>query len=157
MKSACPVQNTPWLVDFGPVEDDGPAFVDTTDTADEGGGCDAPAGRDHSWIVRPENSHPRSPENSHPCSTTERTPLPIDLSFEPFEISILSEAGGKYWAMKYIQGSKPINDEDAIKLLEQEFLNNKSDTSFNFENNYVTENEDEEYVEITIEDEKELM
>ena len=47
-----------------------------------------PAGRDHSWIVRPENSHPRSPENSHPCSTTERTPLPIDLSFEPFEISI---------------------------------------------------------------------
>lgn len=76
---------------------------------------------------------------------------------EPFEISILSEVGGKYWAMKYIQGSKPINDEEAIELLEQEFLKNKSETSFNFENNYVTGNEDEEYTEITIEDEKELI
>ena len=55
----------------GLVVDGVPALVDTADTADEGGGCDAPTGCDHSWVVLLADSHPRSLEESHPCSKTE--------------------------------------------------------------------------------------
>ena len=45
-----------------------------------------------------------------------------DLEYcKPFDLSILSEAGGKYWVLKYVQGSKEIKDEDAKKLLDDSF------------------------------------
>ncbi len=74
----------------------------------------------------------------------------------PFDISILSQEGGKYWAIKYVQGAKPINDDAAVRLLEQEFTKNKVDNLFQFdvEPTIVETEEDEE--ETTIEDEKEL-
>jgi len=51
----------------------------------------------------------------------------------PFDISILSQAGGKSWSIKYIQGSKPIQDQLAQDLLNQEFENNKIDKFIPFE------------------------
>lgn len=38
---------------------------------------------------------------------------------EFFDISFLSEIGGKYWALKYLQGSKKFDDEAAKKLNEE--------------------------------------
>jgi len=46
----------------------------------------------------------------------------------PFDLSILTEAGGKYWSVKYIQGSKEIKDEKAIELLEKSFNDNKQES-----------------------------
>lgn len=45
---------------------------------------------------------------------------------EPFDIGILREVGGRAWGAKYLQGSKNIKEEEAIKLLDKEF--NKSIT-----------------------------
>ena len=74
----------------------------------------------------------------------------------PFDISILSQAGGKYWAIKYVQGAKPINDDAAVQLLDQEFIKNKSESFYQFDiEPTVVETEDDEE-ETTIEDEKEL-
>jgi len=78
----------------------------------------------------------------------------------PFDISILSEAGGKYWPLKYVQGSKPINDDKAISILDSEFIKNKRDEFFEFEISEKTTNgkTDEQKIDEheTIEDEKEL-
>jgi hypothetical protein len=52
---------------------------------------------------------------------------------QPFDISLLSQAGGKSWSIKYIQGSKPITDQFADKLLDQEFINNRIDNFIPFE------------------------
>ncbi|GAB3541894.1 hypothetical protein GCM10027443_41860 [Pontibacter brevis] len=46
---------------------------------------------------------------------------------QPFDLSILSETGGKYWSIKYIQASKPILDKQACDTLAQEFSRNKTD------------------------------
>ena len=51
---------------------------------------------------------------------------------KPFEISILSQVGGKYWSLKYIQGAKPISDPEAINLLNKAFESAKSKTQFQF-------------------------
>lgn len=40
---------------------------------------------------------------------------------EVFDLSILKEAGGTQWVVKYIQGSKEIKDESAIQLLNEKF------------------------------------
>lgn len=75
----------------------------------------------------------------------------------PFDISVLSRAGGKYWAIKYVQGAKPINDNEAIQILESEFTKNKIDNLFLFDNPiFSTDTEDQEEEETTIEDDKEL-
>ena len=80
----------------------------------------------------------------------------------PFDISVLSRTGGKYWAIKYVQGSKPINDTNAIALLEKEFLKNKQEKLMYFgeesegneldDLNLVPDNDEK----TIIEDEKEL-
>lgn len=43
----------------------------------------------------------------------------------PFDISILSQAGGSSWSLKYVQASKSITDQSAQDLLAQEFRQNK--------------------------------
>lgn len=75
----------------------------------------------------------------------------------PFDISILSEPGGKYWSIKYVQGAKPIKDESAIRLLEQEFNKNRTETVFQFNTEETSAEQTEEYDSNTIEDEKELI
>jgi len=74
----------------------------------------------------------------------------------PFDISMLTEAGGKYWAIKYVQGAKPISDESAVRLLDQEFNKNKSEALFQFDIEPVVAETEEDDDETTIEDEKEL-
>lgn len=75
----------------------------------------------------------------------------------PFDISVLSKAGGKYWSIKYVQGAKPINDIEAIQILDIEFKKNKTDKLFQFDIPYSTvDTEENEDVETTIEDDKEL-
>jgi hypothetical protein len=49
----------------------------------------------------------------------------------PFDISKLSEVGGKYWGLKYLQGSKSIIDKPAIDLLDNLFQKNKTNAVFN--------------------------
>ncbi|MEJ8758470.1 hypothetical protein WG947_15760 [Pontibacter sp. H259] len=59
-----------------------------------------------------------------------------DIEFcQPFDISILSKAGGSSWSIKYVQASKPITDQLACDLLNQEFINNKLDKFIPFELN----------------------
>lgn len=53
---------------------------------------------------------------------------------EPFDISILAEVGGKYWAVKYIQGAKPIREEKAISILNETFQKNIIDELYRFPN-----------------------
>ncbi|MCC9166500.1 hypothetical protein [Pontibacter harenae] len=49
-----------------------------------------------------------------------------DLEFcRPFDISILSQAGGPSWGVKYMQASKPISDQNACELLNSEFDKDK--------------------------------
>ncbi len=80
-----------------------------------------------------------------------------DVEFcTPFGISLLSEVGGKYWSMKYVQGAKPINDDTAIELLNQEFLRTRSETLFQFDIEPNTLELEDEVDETTVEDEKEL-
>lgn len=47
----------------------------------------------------------------------------------PFSLKFLSEIGGKYWPLKYLQGAKPIKDDDALAKIEKEFQKFRSDTS----------------------------
>ena len=72
----------------------------------------------------------------------------------PFEISILSQVGGKYWSLKYIQGAKPIKDNVASELLDEVFKDNLRNDLFKFtsEDNSEEENISEE--EVVIEDEQ---
>lgn len=55
---------------------------------------------------------------------------------EPFDIRILSEVGGKYWSLKYSQGSKTI-DLNATHLLNEKFMERKTDHNhyFNLQEN----------------------
>lgn len=46
---------------------------------------------------------------------------------QPFDISLLSEVGGKHWSMRYVQSAKPITDKAACDLLDREFKINKID------------------------------
>jgi len=62
----------------------------------------------------------------------------------PFEISILSEVGGKYWGMKYLQSSKPIKDKAASELLDKFFNQNKTETAFHFVQDEIDEETDNE-------------
>lgn len=75
-----------------------------------------------------------------------------DVEFcHPFDISFLSEIGGKYWSLKFIQGSKSIKDDTAIQMLDRYFLENKTE-------NFIKFNEDDENgmtEEETVVDEKE--
>jgi len=49
-----------------------------------------------------------------------------DMAYcEPFDLSVLSEAGGPYWVLKYAQGAKEIKDSKAIEILESNFSQNK--------------------------------
>ncbi len=70
---------------------------------------------------------------------------------QPFDISLLSQAGGKSWSIKYIQGSKPISDQLACDLLNQEFINNRIDkfTPFEVDTPIVSENEAKAIVTLT--------
>jgi hypothetical protein len=75
----------------------------------------------------------------------------------PFDISILSEVGGKYWGLKYAQRSKPIGDKEAIQILNETFEKNKTQTLYQFDPPAVEhESEEIENEEITIENEQEL-
>lgn len=57
-----------------------------------------------------------------------------DVEFcQPFDMAVLSEAGGKYWSMMYVQASKPIHDKAACDLLDQIFRANKVDHFIPFE------------------------
>lgn len=79
----------------------------------------------------------------------------------PFDISILSQVGGKYWPLKYVQGYKAIKEQAAIDLLNLEFLKNKTDVFYKFpikDSTQDDESEDKKADEVeTIEDEKELV
>jgi len=50
-----------------------------------------------------------------------------DLEFcNPFDVKILSEPGGPYWPLKYLQGAKKIEDKKAISILDLAFKTNKA-------------------------------
>jgi hypothetical protein len=52
---------------------------------------------------------------------------------QPFDMGVLSEPGGKYWSIKYVQSSKPITDKAACDLLDKEFKINKTNHFIPFE------------------------
>lgn len=65
-----------------------------------------------------------------------------DIEFcNPFDISVLREAGGKSWGAKYLQGSKIIKENEAVKLLNSEFTKNIIDKLYMFldDNNSISE------------------
>jgi hypothetical protein len=46
----------------------------------------------------------------------------IDITYaDPFDIRFLAEYGGKYWPLKFLQGAKPIKDENAVHALQRTF------------------------------------
>jgi len=46
----------------------------------------------------------------------------IDIEYaNPFDIRFLVDYGGKYWPLKFLQGSKPIKDEKAVQSLHDAF------------------------------------
>lgn len=48
-----------------------------------------------------------------------------DVEFsKPFDIKFLVDIGGPHWSLKYLQGSKPIKDTEAVMLLDQKFKSN---------------------------------
>lgn len=51
---------------------------------------------------------------------------------QPFKLKVLEETGGKYWSLKYVQGSKPIVDRRACELLDQAFETNRTDSLIRF-------------------------
>ncbi|WP_235070531.1 hypothetical protein [Turicibacter sp. TJ11] len=70
-----------------------------------------------------------------------------DIEFcEPFDMSVLREAGGQAWGAKYLQGSKLIKDRDAINILDKNFVTNKRDTLYIF--NDLSENTSSEESQI---------
>jgi hypothetical protein len=72
---------------------------------------------------------------------------------EPFDVSILSDAGGKYWAVKYMQGAKPIREEKAIHVLDETFRKNQIDELYRFPEEHSEPEID--FTDEIIEDEKE--
>lgn len=62
-----------------------------------------------------------------------------------FDMSFLSDIGGKYWALKYLQAYKPF-DVDAARKLDEIFINNKTDLRQYPDEQEVTEDEDDENV-----------
>ncbi|WP_276499602.1 hypothetical protein [Pontibacter litorisediminis] len=57
-----------------------------------------------------------------------------DVEFcQPFDMALLSEAGGKHWSIMYVQASKPIHDKTACELLDHKFRTNKVDQFIPFE------------------------
>lgn len=52
---------------------------------------------------------------------------------KPFALKILAKVGGTHWGLKYLQGSKAIEDEEAIQLLEEIFNDNKSNSPIYFD------------------------
>lgn len=52
---------------------------------------------------------------------------------QPFDISILEQAGGKYWSLKYVQSAKTITDETALQLLQTSFAQNRTNELLQFE------------------------
>ena len=52
---------------------------------------------------------------------------------QPFDISILEKAGGKYWSLKYVQSAKTITDEMALQLLQTGFEQNRTNELLQFE------------------------
>ncbi|RKQ13337.1 hypothetical protein [Ureibacillus endophyticus] len=44
----------------------------------------------------------------------------------PFELKVLADIGGNSWALKYVQASKTIKDQEAIELLNNVFISNKT-------------------------------
>jgi hypothetical protein len=57
-----------------------------------------------------------------------------DIEFcEPFELKILSEIGGKYWSLKYMQMAKPIVDERIWELLDQTFNTRRQSELYRFD------------------------
>lgn len=64
----------------------------------------------------------------------------VDLEFcEPFELKILSEIGGKYWVLKYVQSSKTISDLAVITLLNEKFQSLIQGSFHYFNNNDSTD------------------
>lgn len=45
---------------------------------------------------------------------------------KPFELNMLADVGGQYWAIKYLQRSKTIKDQEAIDLLNETFVGSKT-------------------------------
>jgi hypothetical protein len=52
---------------------------------------------------------------------------------EPFDLSVLAGVGGKYWSMKYMQSSKAIKDEEAVRILDQQFQENRREEFHRFD------------------------
>ncbi len=74
----------------------------------------------------------------------------------PFDVSILSQIGGKFWAIKFVQASKPINEQAASKLLNDEFLRNKTQKPYFFDFEPMEEDESNAAEDTIIEDDKKL-
>lgn len=70
-----------------------------------------------------------------------------------FDVSFLSEIGGKFWALKYLQGSKSF-DEIASKKLCEEFEKNRCDERqfIQVENTSDENNNDEDFDDKEIEE-----
>jgi hypothetical protein len=76
---------------------------------------------------------------------------------EEFDLSDLSECGGPYWALKYVQGAKEIKDQNAIDLLASHFNSKALYRDENFLPLTVAEETPvESPSEIEIEDEEQL-
>lgn len=78
-----------------------------------------------------------------------------------FNLSVLSSVGGKYWPLKYLQGSKAF-DENAIKLIESEFNKNKTEflQSFDILESTLSTNDEYDAIDtsqITIEEEQDIV
>ncbi|EIF6157502.1 hypothetical protein [Clostridium perfringens] len=78
-----------------------------------------------------------------------------DLEFcKPFDISILREVGGKSWGAKYLQGSKAIKENEAVKLLNNKFMKNITNEVYMFsDDNDIIIEEDIQNNEDIIDDE----
>lgn len=73
---------------------------------------------------------------------------------QPFDIAILATHGGKFWSMKYLQSSKPINDPSAVATLDETFRQNKTNDFVRLEPPTAEEPAPEE--DTLIEDDREL-
>lgn len=82
---------------------------------------------------------------------------------EPFDIKFLSKIGGTYWNLKYLQGSKPIKETEAVNLLNKKFETKKTNepqylkpliSEKNGANNeeYIDEDATEENIQQVLED-----
>jgi hypothetical protein len=80
---------------------------------------------------------------------------------QPFDIKILKSIGGNYWALKFVQGAKPINNEEAEQILNQEFANNISEVFTEFtpttKIDLDEDTPDEETIEVTEQNIEEIL